>query len=253
LDGVAANIDLAVEDNRYELYLRRAHARLKEEPQQKVRERLYEAATALHPGRADLIRPPADNPPVAGVEEQVVPSDPPGPTTVPARIEAEGYDAGGEGVGFHDVGPEQTGSYTRIYRQGGVDIDLCEDDGGGLSIGGIRPQEWLAYTVEASHAGLYDLDLRLATQRVGGSIRVEIDGKDATGAIAIPNTGGWQRWQTITKPDVRLGAGRHRLKVVFDHSEDDEFVCNFNWFELRKRAGARHEETRPAATETPRP
>jgi hypothetical protein len=33
--------------------------------------------------------------------------------------------------------------------------------------------------------------------------------------LVVPNTGGWQAWQTMRKDGVALSAGRHRLRLVF--------------------------------------
>jgi len=32
-----------------------------------------------------------------------------------------------------------------------------------------------------------------------GTLRVEVDGVDVTGTLVVPNTGGWQAWQTIAR------------------------------------------------------
>ena len=58
---------------------------------------------------------------------------------------------------------------------------------------------------------------------------VEIDGIDATGSLAIPNTEGWQNWATIRARDVYLAAGTHRLRVV---ALSDLF--NVNWISLQR-------------------
>ena len=70
-------------------------------------------------------------------------------------------------------------------------------------------------------------------------MHVEIDGVNVTGAIAIPNTVGWQTWQTLSVSGINLTAGRHVVKVSFDTNAADnpgvanaQFVANFNWLQF---------------------
>ena len=39
---------------------------------------------------------------------------------------------------------------------------------------------------------------------------------DITEPIVVPNTGGWQAWETVTLEDISLTEGEHILKIVFD-------------------------------------
>jgi hypothetical protein len=163
--------------------------------------------------------------------------EPTGPQPVPGRIEAEAFDPGGEGVGFHDR-QHTDYSYPTHYRAGGVGIDGCQDDGGGYNVGGIQAGEWLMYTLDVKETADYDLDLRLSAWHTEGSIGLEFDGAAAQDPISIPNTSTLQRWQTVSARPVRLAKGLHKLRVVFNSPFRDEYVCNFNWFELRKHVTA---------------
>ena len=73
-----------------------------------------------------------------------------GGTTV--RIEAENYDVGGEGVGYHDTTPGNQGG---AYRA--EDVDVRASSGGGFVVGWIAAGEWLAYTVDVPVAGVYTI------------------------------------------------------------------------------------------------
>jgi hypothetical protein len=46
-------------------------------------------------------------------------------------------------------------------------------------------------------------------------VHLECNGEDKTGVIAIPNTGGYQKWQVLKKK-MRLDAGKNLLKLVVD-------------------------------------
>jgi hypothetical protein len=147
---------------------------------------------------------------------------------VPGTIELENFDEGGEGLAYHDT---TAGNSGRQYRQTDVDVEFTSDTaGGGYSIGYVAAGEWLAYSVQVAAAGSYTLQARVASTAGNASFHLEVDGVDVTGPIAVPNTGGWQVWQTVTRPGVALVAGPHLMRVVFDSAAPSTgFVGNFNW------------------------
>lgn len=135
----------------------------------------------------------------------------PGAHVLPAIIEAEDFDAGGEGVAYHDLTSVNTGG---MYRPDeGVDIQACSDTGGGFNVGWTDAGEWLEYTVEAPATGTYPVEMRVAALSGGGAFRIEIDGVDLTGEIAAPYTGGWQIW-TDVDTSLPLEAGTHVMRLV---------------------------------------
>ena len=46
-------------------------------------------------------------------------------------------------------------------------------------------------------------------------MHLELDGEDKTGIISIPNTKGFQNWESV-KETITLVAGEHLLKLVID-------------------------------------
>lgn len=90
--------------------------------------------------------------------------------------------------------------------------------------GSSTPSTWRA-------AGTYTLDLRVASNGAGGTFRVESDGVNKTGTLTVPNTGGWQKWTTISVT-VQLSAGQHVLRVAFDTVGATGYTGNFNWLKL---------------------
>ena len=146
---------------------------------------------------------------------------------IPGHIEAEEYDLGGEGLAYHEAntnGNEGGGT----FRNDEVDIEVCTDDGGGFNIGYSLSEEWLEYTVDVQVSGLYTLDLRVAKDGDGGVFHLEIDGQDITGNILVPNTDGWQTWETLTIDNIALQEGEQVVRVVFDAN-----YINFNWMEFK--------------------
>jgi hypothetical protein len=158
---------------------------------------------------------------------------PPTPPTLPCLIQAEDFDEGGEGVGYHDYdGPNFFLGWN--YRPATADTEPCADEGGGWNVGGIREGEWLAYTVDVPETGKYDLDVRVSSLSATGQFRVELDGRDVTGKITVPQTYDWQIYRTVTRPALALPAGRHTLRLVFSLTGNDDCACNFNWLQLRR-------------------
>ena len=47
-------------------------------------------------------------------------------------------------------------------------------------------------------AGTYALGVRAASVGLGGTFHLEMNGVNVTGTMTVPNTGGWQNWQTLT-------------------------------------------------------
>ena len=149
------------------------------------------------------------------------------PAVLPGRVEAENFDLGPAGTAYADTTPGNTGG---SYRTTDVDIEPSADAGAGFNISKTRVGEWLTYTVNVAAAGTYSLETRVAGIGTGGRFRVEVDGVDRTGPIAVPHTGGWQTWQTITTPGIALAAGVRVIRVVLTTAGTSGGVGNFNWF-----------------------
>jgi len=144
---------------------------------------------------------------------------------LPGQIQAEDYDIGGQGVAYYDDTPGNSGG---AFRPDDVDLELTTDAGGGYDVGWIDPGEWLEYTVNVPDpSAIYSIKARVAST-AAGQMRVRLDGT-VLGTFQIPNTGGWQNWQTVTLPDVPIagGSGAKALRL-----EMLTGGFNINWIEL---------------------
>jgi hypothetical protein len=72
----------------------------------------------------------------------------------------------------------------------------------------------------------------VATQVAGGVFHLSVDGHNVSGPISVPETEGWQTWQTLDIPGIRLPGGIHTLQMVMDTGGYYNTVSNFNWFSL---------------------
>lgn len=138
-------------------------------------------------------------------------------------IEAENFDFGAQGVSYHDTTLQDLGG---AYRSTAVDI---EPHANGFHVSSTRAGEWLAYTVHASIAAS-QLTLRVASAGPGGTFHLESDGVDVSGPLQVPDTGGWDQWELISKDGVDLPAGDHILNLVMDSDGRSGAVGNFDWF-----------------------
>ncbi|WP_175532020.1 carbohydrate-binding protein [Paenibacillus sp. yr247] len=120
-------------------------------------------------------------------------------TTIPAKIEAEDFSA-----------------------MSGIQLETTTDTGGGLDVGWIDAGDWMYYNVNVPTAGTYTVQYRVASPNTTGQIQLQ-SGATVLATTAVPNTGGWQNWQTVTTT-VNLNAGQQTLRVYAGGSG-----FNVNW------------------------
>lgn len=148
------------------------------------------------------------------------------PHLIPGRIEIEEYDMGGESVAYHEANNDgNQGGAT--FRNDEVDIEETADVDGDYNVGYILNGEWLEYTIDVVSTGVYDLALRVAADGDGKTMHIEIEGVDVTGPIDIPNTGGWQSWETVMINNISLTEGEHVMRLVFESD-----YMNLNYMEF---------------------
>jgi hypothetical protein len=133
---------------------------------------------------------------------------------IPGKIEAEHYDLGPAGVAYHDVDEQNRGADYREATQ--VDIEKRDDASNAHGVGWTRAGEWLVYSVTVKETATYTLQIPVASNKRGGAFHLEIDGKDVTGPLEVPDTGGWDRLERIKKNGIRLRAGNYRMKMIMD-------------------------------------
>jgi endonuclease/exonuclease/phosphatase family metal-dependent hydrolase len=149
---------------------------------------------------------------------------------IPGTIQNEDFDNGGEGVAYHDNSSANEGG---AYRSTGVDI---ASGGSGSVVGWVSAGEWLNYTVNVASAGTYTATFRVASSGQGGVFHLEMNGTNVTGPLTVPNTGGWDSWQVVTKA-VTLNAGAQVARLVMD-SIGGVAVGNFDWMQFTASASS---------------
>src|SRR6202453_3796419 len=141
---------------------------------------------------------------------------------VPGTVYAANYDTGGQGVGYNVT---STNGSANSYRSDGVDLEATTDTsptsaaGDSYAIGWTTAGQWFNYTVNVATAGTYSVGIRVASP-YGLTDALHIDnssGTSLTGSVAVPDTGGYQDWSTVTA-SVTLPAGEQTLTVDQDNN-----------------------------------
>lgn len=122
---------------------------------------------------------------------------------VPGKIEAESYDA-----------------------QSNVQTESTTDAGAGLDVGWIDQGDYMDYKVNVAAAGAYTIGFRVATPATGSSFQLLSASGTVLATINVPNTGGYQNWQTVTVT-VNLPAGSQTLRIKSLGPN-----WNFNWMQF---------------------
>jgi endoglucanase len=144
-----------------------------------------------------------------------------------------------------------TGSATKVEAESyhvmsGVQTETTTDTGGGLNVGWLDAGDWMAYTITAPTAGTYTLQFRVASLNGGGQIRLEQNsGTKVIGSVAVPSTGGWQNWTTIST-SVYLPAGQQDVAIAVPAGG-----YNINWWTFAPATAAR--QAAPEAVLYPNP
>ena len=144
------------------------------------------------------------------------------PTVIPALIQAENFDKGGEGIAYHDVDANNIGIAYRPDE--GVDLEASNDQG--FDIYWMVAGEWIEYTIYVPADGLYDIIPNVATVPGFGNFKILINNVEISNKIQVLSTGGWQSWKPIPITDVSLKAGTQILRFEINTDYQSEIK---NW------------------------
>lgn len=131
-------------------------------------------------------------------------------------IEAENFDADGEGVAYHDHDGRRVGATHRPTE--GVDLGVFTTaTGSGVMVNSIVAGEWLRYSARVITKARFRLRLRVANSGVAIPNALTVSWKDAAlgSALTVPATGGSTEFAEVVLDDVILAAGEDALKVSF--------------------------------------
>lgn len=144
---------------------------------------------------------------------------------IPGIIEAENFDEGGEGIAYHDFEETNLGGVFRTSEG----VDILNSNAGVTKIGYVKSGEWLEYSVKVENTDKYFLRVTLGSPSSSSKLRIEIDGIDKTGLVAIPNTGGYEDWENFLL-ELNLVKGDQVIRFYFEST--DAYVCDIDKYEF---------------------
>ncbi|WP_240345257.1 carbohydrate-binding protein [Flavobacterium sp. CLA17] len=112
----------------------------------------------------------------------------------------------------------------------GIQTEATTDTGGGLNVGYADTGDWMSYSaINFPTSGSYLIEYRVASGVSGAVISSDLSaGTIQLGAVTIPNTGGWQNWQTVSQT-VNVNAGTYNFGIYIQSSG-----VNLNWIRITK-------------------
>lgn len=118
-------------------------------------------------------------------------------------------------------------SYTSMS---GIQTEATTDTGGGLNVGYADTGDWMSYSnINFPASGSYLIEYRVASGVSGAIISSDLSaGTIQLGAVNIPNTGGWQNWQTVSQT-VNVNAGTYNFGIYIQNTG-----VNINWIRITK-------------------
>ncbi|MCD9020607.1 ThuA domain-containing protein [Cohnella silvisoli] len=113
-----------------------------------------------------------------------------------------------------------------------IKMEPTADIGGGKNIGSISNNDWIGFK-SWNLANLVGVSARVASPLAGGSIEMRADSTTGTllATLAVPNTGGWQTWTTVSAQLANAPVGVHDIYFVFKSALSDNLM-NVNKFDL---------------------
>ncbi|MCW8126450.1 carbohydrate-binding protein [Microbulbifer halophilus] len=116
------------------------------------------------------------------------------------------------------------------FSSAGVDLETTSDTGGGQNVGWIDTGDWMAYNgITFPESGNYTVEYRVASLDGGGRLSLDLNGGETVlGELALPTTGGWQSWTTVSQT-VNVQAGTYNLGIYAQAGG-----WNLNWIRISR-------------------
>src|SRR6201994_1769484 len=183
-------------------------------------------AVGAHPGDAHATLAAATEGPYGGTA-----------AAVPGTVQAANYDTGGQGVAYNVTSANGSAN---SYRSDGGDLETPADTqdtgagGGAYDIGWTTAGQSFNYTVNVATAGTYTVSFRLSSPYgITDALHIANSaGTNLTGPVAVPNTGGYENWATVTA-SITLKAGQQTLTV-----DQDSNGWNFHFMAFGLNSGS---------------
>ncbi len=116
-------------------------------------------------------------------------------------------------------------------NQSGAQLEDTTDDGLGQNIGFLDPGDYLDYEVNISEAGVYEIDVRHASEVSSGAFVLELIDEEGDSQTILnatfPSTNGWQNWETRSF-NAQIPTGRYTMRMRITGTQ-----FNVNWMDFK--------------------
>ena len=114
-----------------------------------------------------------------------------------------------------------------MNREQGTETEACSE--GGRNVGYIQNGDWTRVVGVDFGTGATRFEARVASATSGGNIQLRLGSPTGTliGSCAVPGTGGWQTWTTVSC-NVSGATGVRDLYLVFTGGSG--YLLNVNWW-----------------------
>ena len=144
---------------------------------------------------------------------------------IPATLEAENFDGGGQNISYHIISGNTNSAAYRSNPVEAVGVQAHSMASNGYVVSEAAAGEWLEYTVNSPFTRKYDIGVRYASAVGGGKFHIEIDGVDVTGQMTVTATGTQTTFRNLTARGVTVNAGRHVVRLALDADSPDGCGC----------------------------
>jgi len=132
------------------------------------------------------------------------------------------------------LNPYETVQAETIFNNGGVETEICYDEGGGMNVCDIDNGDFIQIKGVDFGSGAASFEARVASNKNGGKIELRLGSKDGKliGTCVAPRTQGWQKWKTVScKVEGATGVNDLFLVFVGDNGID---LLTMNWWTFKK-------------------
>jgi len=139
-----------------------------------------------------------------------------------------------------------------FWEESGLSVENCYDSGGGQNLSYMNQGDYAKYLVQINETGSYRIKSRVSSNYSGGLFNLVLSNNgtyDTTlNNFQVPNTNGWQSWQTIEK-EFELTEGTYEMTM---NVLGNEF--NLNWIDFEYIGNlSTFDYTEPSITVFPNP
>ena len=137
---------------------------------------------------------------------------------------------GSQDDGYSVKATTQSIQASSFSETSGLQTEITSDINGGYDVGYIDDGDWALYKNIDFGSGVRSLQVRAASAGNGGTLEFHLNGTSGPliGSVAIPITGGWQTWTTVSTA-VSGATGINDLYIVFKGTSS---IGNVNWFQF---------------------